>query len=220
MNKVKSAKNINRVALFDFVEQYCKMHNIDDSHGVIHSKRCVDWVDKMIENESEEEKIVAIYAAAIHDLCDKKYISAFESINQLKNWLSDQNENPLLHYDMIEAILVIIQTMSYSYLSQRKYSDDQNWYPDHGIWNKSYHLARHADLLEGYHVGRCYLYTKHAFSQLTEDEIWERVEELFKKRMYLYLSDQWITHPIALQYAPELEKEAKRCFQTRIWEYN
>ena len=208
---------MNKQALFTFVEFQCKRHNIDDSHGLIHSRRCVEWVEKMFDSETDDEKIVAIYSTALHDLCDKKYSSAFESINELCTWLVE--ENSFLCQEMIEAILSIIQTMSYSFLKQRRYEDGTNWYPDHGIWNRSYHLARHADLLEGYHVGRCYMYTKHAFSHLNEEEVWERVEELFMKRMYHYVSDKWITHPIALQYAPLLEDEARTCFITRVWEY-
>ena len=212
-----------RTTLFRFVQQQCTRHHIDDSHGLIHSKRCVSWVDTMTVNDntlSADEKTVAVYSAAIHDLCDKKYVSAFESIAELREWLiHHETENPDLRQEVREAILSIIQTMSYSYLNQRKHSDGTNWYPDHGAWIRSYHLARQADLLEGLHVGRCYLYTKHAFPQYNEEEIWFRVEELFKKRMYHYVTDGWITNPVAMEHAPLLIEEAKTCFRTRVWDY-
>lgn len=212
--------------LFKFVQHQCERYNIDDSHGLIHSKRCVSWVKKMIEYDdtndendsklSNEEKTIAIYSAALHDLCDKKYTPTFESVTELREWLSSKD---ILNCDMVEAILDIIQTMSYSFLNQRKYNDGKPWYPDHK-WIRSYHLARNADLLEGYHVGRCYLYTKHAYSQYDENEIWRRVEDLFRVRMYKYLSDGWITHPFAISIVDVLDKEAKLCFKTRVWEYN
>jgi hypothetical protein len=205
-------------SLFDFVEKQCDKHHIDSSHGVIHSKRCVSWVEQMIQHDiniPSDEQLVAIYASAIHDLCDKKYVSIFESIHELRVWL---NEQPILSEDMISAILNIIQTMSYSYLYQRKYTDGTLWFPDHGKWQRAYHLVRHADLLEGYHVGRCYLYTKLTYN-FDEEESWKRVETLFINRMYKYVSDGWITHPYALIHAPKLEQEARDCFITRKWDY-
>lgn len=210
-----------RTSLFNFVQRQCDRHHIDESHGIIHAKRCVMWVDRMLDDTlSDDQKTVAVYSAALHDLCDKKYVSAFTSINELHAWLNEHaQENRSLRGEMIEAILAIIQTMSYSFLMQRRYTDGKPWFPDHGEWTCSYHIARQADVLEGYHVGRCYLYTKHAYQELEEDEVWRRVEELFQKRMYKYVSDGWITHPIALVNAILLEEEARLCFKTHVWEY-
>lgn len=210
-----------RITLFNFVDKQCEKYNIDKSHGLIHSKRCVEWVDKMIENDEsllEDEKTVAIYSAALHDLCDKKYVTIFDAIYDLREWLKNEM---ILTPDMIESILYIIQNMSYSFLIQKQNDHGERWYPFKEIdkWYKSYHLARNADLLEGYHVGRCYLYTMHAHPDLKEDDAWETVEKLFKKRMYNYLSDGWITHPVAIKYSYLLEEEARICFKTRIWEY-
>ena len=208
-----------RESLFKFVQSQCEKCHIDDSHGLIHSKRCISWVDLMIDRDktlTDEQKIVAIYSAAVHDLCDKKYVQIFEAINELREWL---NKQICLTEEMVEGILSIIQTMSYSFLYQRRYEDGKHWYPDHGKWDKSYHLARNADLLEGYDVGRCYIYTKRVYQEWTNDEVWERVEDFFHKRMYKYLSDGWLTNPYAIECAPSLEEKAKICFQTRLWEY-
>jgi len=213
-----------RASLFAFIQNQCEKYHIDESHGLIHSKRCVKWADKMILSDQEtwtdSEKTVAIYSAAVHDLVDKKYVLPFDGLNDLRNWFFEQSkENMDLNEETIEAILSIIQTMSYSFLTQRKYVDGKIWYPDHGKWSKSYHIARQADLLEGYHVGRCYMYSKHAYPEIKEKELWEMVERLFKKRMYKYVSDGWIHHSTALASSITLVEEAHMCFETHIWEY-
>jgi hypothetical protein len=209
--------------IFNFVEKQCEKYKIDLSHGVIHSRRCVKWVERMIQSNiySEEEKTVAIYSAAIHDLCDKKYTPIFEAVAEIRKWLYD-----LLSSEMTEAVLSIIQTMSYSFLNQRKcissISNEKEtlWYPDHGKWTRAYHLARHADLLDGYHVGRCYLYNKHAHPEMSEENAWGIVNGMFERRMFRYVSDGWITDPIALEIVPSLEEEARKCLTNRIFEYN
>ena len=126
---------IEQEYLFEFIESQCNRFNIDESHGIIHSKRCMSLVELMFtDNVTEDEKIVAIYSAALHDLCDKKYVQLFESITTIRDWLWLN----MLTEEMVEAILSIIQTMSYSYLDQRRYENGLQWYPDHGKWNKSY----------------------------------------------------------------------------------
>jgi hypothetical protein len=44
-------------------------------------------------------------------------------------------------------------------------------------------------------------------------------EDLFMKRIYLYVSDGWITIPAAVELAAELEKEAHRCFQEKMMDW-
>jgi hypothetical protein len=202
-----------RDELFNFVEEQCTKYKIDSSHGIIHSKRCVHWADLLIDYEnnlSHEEKLIIVYAVAIHDLCDKKYTVPSESISKLQSWLER-----VLTDEMVTAILFIIQTMSYSYLNLHK----EKGYPNHEKWSRAYHIARHADLLDGYHVGRCVLYTQHSFSHLTNDEIWNTAQELFERRMFKYVSDGWITHPCALLHVPKLIEKANQCFSTRQFTY-
>jgi hypothetical protein len=207
---------IEKESLFEFIESQCNRFNIDKSHGIIHSKRCMSLVESMFtDNLTDDEKIVALYSAALHDLCDKKYVQLSESITTIRDWLWLN----MLKEEMVEAILSIIQTMSYSYLDQRRYENGLQWYPDHGKWNKSYHLARNADLLEGYEVGRCYLYTKHIYPNWKEEQVWKRVEDFFDRRMFNYLSDGWLTEPYAIKLAPFLEDKARNSFKSRTWEY-
>jgi hypothetical protein len=44
-------------------------------------------------------------------------------------------------------------------------------------------------------------------------------EDLFKKRIYLYVSDGWITIPAAIDAAAELEKEARRHLQEKLMDW-
>ena len=208
---------IERESLFKFIESQCTQFEIDSSHGLIHSKRCMSLVELMMNNGkdiTDDEKIVAIYSAALHDLCDKKYVQIVDSVANIRDWLT-----PIVKDEILDAILSIIQSMSYSYLDERRYENGSQWYPDHAKWNKSYHLARNADLLEGYEVGRCYLYTKNIYPEWTEEQIWTRVEDFFDRRMFKYLSDGWLTEPYAIKLAPYLEEKARNCFKTRTWEY-
>ena len=208
---------IEHESLFQFIESQCTRFNIDESHGLIHSKRCMSLVQFMVDMDhviTDDEKIVAIYSAALHDLCDKKYAEIFESVDTIQEWLKT-----IVKDEIVEAILSIIQTMSYSYLDERRYENGSQWYPDHGKWNKSYHLVRNADLLEGYEVGRCYLYTKYIYPDWTEDQVWKRVENFFDRRMFKYLSDGWLTEPYAIKVAPYLEEKARNCLKNRVWEY-
>jgi hypothetical protein len=92
-------------------------------------------------------------------------------------------------------------------------------YPDHGKWQNAYHLARHADLLDAYKVGRCFLYTQHILPNISSDECWKIVEDLFEARVFRYVSDGWITMPLAMQYAAELEVQARQDFQRRVYEW-
>jgi hypothetical protein len=220
MNHLNHLNQDPLIDLLTFIECQCQKYNIDISHGIIHSRRCLKWAQNIMNNEndlSEDEKTVVMYAITIHDLCDKKYVPLFEAISDIRNFLE-----PRLSTEMIEAVLGIIQTMSYSFLNQRKIFKDGKemlWFPDHGKWTRAYHITRHADLLDGYHVGRCYLYNRRTFPDWSEDDTWNVVSDIFQRRIYRYISDGWITHPYAISVVPSLEEEAKEAFRNRNWEY-
>jgi hypothetical protein len=80
-------------------------------------------------------------------------------------------------------------------------------------------LARHADLLDAYLVGRCFIYTQHINPIITDPDCWKTVENLFNNRVFNYVSDGWITMPLAIQYASYLEIKAKECFLTKTFLY-
>jgi hypothetical protein len=203
--------------LFNFIEQQCTKYNIDRSHGSKHAwgtavtaKRLL----KTLENVSDKEERVAIYSAALHDMCDSKYCPIEEAKSDIQRFLLEIQWKP----DEIQAVLSIITTMSYSKL-KRNVKDGVIEYPYHGEWQRAYHVARNADLLEGYIVARCVLYNKHIYPLKTEDEHWERANQIFNERVFTYVSEGWVNLPGALAMVPTLEQEAKRCLTGRLMDW-
>lgn len=184
-------------ALFDFVAKQCLVHNIDESHGLIHTKRCITWVNRLLDDTfSEEETNMAIYAVALHDMVDKKYTNG--TTTHIQDWLTQQGWSE----EHITILLQMISTMSYSYVTT-------HGLPDYGSWNRVYHVIRHADLLDAYQVSRCALYNRRIHPDWTEDQCWEAVSSLFEKRVFRYVSDGWITLQKALVFVPLLEEKAR-----------
>ena len=203
--------------LFAFIEKQCKKYNIDKSHGSKHAKGCLDWAKRLIEDETDisaDETKVALYSAALHDMCDKKYTNPEESSIQIRSWLLGQSWS----HEMAEAVIKIINSMSYSSLKQASFCGIPI-YPDLGKWQKSYHLARHADLLDAYLVGRCFLYTQRLYPDISDEACWKIVENLFDARVFRYVQDGWIFLPKAIEIAKGLEKEARRSFVEKHFEY-
>ena len=207
---------LDLTVLFDFIQKQIDKYGIDESHGMKHAKGTFVRAHQIIKTFSditEEEKYMALYCAALHDMCDSKYTDVEIASEEIRVFLI--REGLLKEY--AEAVIKIITTMSYSKLKQLKNaSSDVFLYPDHGKWQRAYHIARHADLLEGYIVARCVLYSKHIYPEKTFEEHWEIAEDLFEKRVYLYISDGWITIPSVVEIAVQLEKEAHRCFQEKM----
>jgi hypothetical protein len=203
--------------IFEFIQRQIDKYGIDESHGLKHAKGTfvrAHQIMKTIPDIKEEEKYMALYCAALHDMCDSKYTDVEVAADEIRVFLV--YEGLLAEY--AEAVIKIITTMSYSKLNLMK-SSTVPIFPDHGKWQRAYHIARHADLLEGYIVARCVLYSKHICPSKTIDEHWEIAEDLFMKRIYLYVSDGWITIPAAIELASESEKEAHRCFQEKIMDW-
>ena len=200
--------------LFHFIEEKCQEYNIDESHGLKHARgtmeRALAILDRYTIVPDDERKVVA-YAAALHDICDKKYTDVIKSSNDIRSWLIDLQGWSQEHAD---AVIDIITSMSYSQLKL-------NWlpglvrYPNHGKWQRAYHVARHADLLEGFIVARCVLYNRHIHPDWTDDQHWKRAEELFETRVFKYVAEGWITIPAALEQVNDLEAEARRCLRER-----
>ena len=219
-SRKQKAENINMSYenLFQFISDCCVLYGIDESHGLKHSKSCIRWVEKLIAGEQEEisseETQMAIYSAALHDMCDKKYTNTEEASLRIHTWLIEQGWSQ----EMANALIKIITTMSYSFL-KKNYENGLPRYPDHGKWLRAYHLARHADLLDAYIVGRCFLYTQHIYPDIQVEKCWEIVEELFHVRVFRYVSDGWIFLPLAILYAEDLEVTARLEFMDRECDY-
>lgn len=204
--------------LFDFIEYMCEKHQIDESHGLKHAKgtflKAQEIIDSM-PDLSESEKKVALHSAALHDMCDSKYTKVDLASRQIMTWLIDAGWIE----EETDAVIAIITSMSYSKLKASS-KGGPPVYPELGKWQRAYHIARHADLLEGYIVARCFLYNVKLHPSKTDEEHWEYVKEIFNNRVLLYVTDGWITLPAALQIVPDLEKEAIRCLEKKdlTWE--
>lgn len=198
-------------ALFDFVQYNCDTYGIDESHGLKHAMGTVTWAERLMDGLSDisaDERKLIIYAAALHDMCDSKYRDSYEvACTEIKIWLFTQGG---WSNELADALVSIITTMSYSKLKRLA-----TGYPDHGQWQRAYHIVRHADLLEGYKVVRCYLYSIRRLPCASEEELWLETEKIFNERVFKYVSDGWLFLPAALAYVPELEAEARRCLKER-----
>jgi len=163
---------------------------------------------------TQDERQVISYAIALHDMCDSKYTDTEVAAVKIKEWLLTQTVSE----EICDAILAIIQTMSYSKL-KKQMVNGQLVYPDHGPWQRSYHIVRHADLLDAYIVARCFLYNKHIYPDLNDDVTWSSVEVLFENRVFKYVSDGFIFYPKALELAAELTLEAQKTLKEKVFTY-
>ena len=201
--------------LWEFIQQCIDEQGIDDSHGLAHAKSCVEWVRLLFKEElevNEDELKLAIYAAALHDMCDKKYTDVGKGLTKIREWLLQQGWS----LEMSGALINIINTTSYSKL-KRGMVDGSIVFPDHGIYNRVYHIVRHADLLDAYKVERCYLYQKHIVPDISDAECWLKVRALFDSRVLPYVRDGWISLPAAVKIAKELEVDAMKCLEAKMF---
>jgi hypothetical protein len=204
------------ITLLEFIYNYCESLGIDESHGLKHSMNCINWVYRLIQDDilPNDQLQMAIYAAALHDMCDKKYTNPEIASRIIHTWLLSQQWS----IEMADTLISIINNMSYSLLKQRA-NGGEPIFPNYGKWQRAYHLARHADLLDAYLVGRCFIYTQHIEPTISDSDCWKRVEELFRIRVFNYVSDGWITLPLGIQYASYLETKAKESFLTKTFIY-
>jgi len=204
-------------ALYAYIEQCCKEQRIDESHDLKHAKSALRWAHILMDSFpdlTQDERQVISYAIALHDMCDSKYTDTKLAAIKIKDWLLTQTVSE----EICNAILAIIQTMSYSKL-KKQMVNGKPVYPDHGPWQRSYHIVRHADLLYAYIVARCFLYNKHIYPDLNDDVTWSSVEVLFENRVFKYVSDGFIFYPKALELAAELTLEARKTLKEKVFTY-
>ena len=207
--------------VWEFVGQRCSEHGIDDSHGLVHSKATVAWAKLLLDSfddVSAEERRFALYGAALHDMCDSKYMDVGAGQAQIRSWLLDSAGGWTT--EDADALIGVIGTTSYSKLKKACTVESDGKvrivYPEHGKWQRAYHIIRHADLLDAYIVERCMLYNEHIYPTMSVDESWERVIRIFEDRVFKYVSDGWIFYPAALALVPGLTVAARNDIRLRI----
>lgn len=197
--------------LFTFIEDICKEYNIDESHDVRHAKDCVEFANKLMDFDfSEDERTMIIWAAALHDCVDKKYVPVEEGVQKVRDFLRSVSWDE----ERIRVLLNIITTISYSYLQTLKIAQG-NVFPDHGEWQRAYHTVREADLLCSYRVERCFHYQKRISPDMIDYECWKRVDAFFQARVFRYVTDLWLLSRAARALVSPLIREARRKLDQR-----
>lgn len=192
--------------LYTFIDEFCKENNIDSSHDVTHSRDCVNFLRRIMSALFTEEEVkMAIYAAALHDCVDKKYVDEVIATLTVRQFLDSIGWDE----EHIDVLLKMITTMSYSKLKAQKIGDNIV-FPEHGKWQRVYHAVRQADLLCSYRVHRCYEYQLRIHPDWTEEQHWKRVREMFADRIFRYVDDGWFESRYALSLIPELTEQAKK----------
>ena len=191
--------------LYSFITSFCAEFNIDESHDVQHSRDCVYFLNKIMdETFSAEERRMATYAAALHDCVDHKYVEENVACKRILEFLTSLG----WYAEDAEALLAMITSMSYSKLKAQRV-DGVCVYPYHGKWDAVYHAVRQADLLCSYRVYRCYQYQKRIHPDWSEAVHWARVEALFQERMFKYVLNGWFCSRQALALIPDLIRQAQ-----------
>ena len=139
-----------------FVMVMSARYNIDESHSLGHSLTVLNYTNQIFESEryifpplKKQEKVV-YSAAVLHDMCDNKYVAEQEGKRNIDELLTK------LRMPNVErqAVIDIIDTMSYSKVKK-------TGFPNHGEYQRAYHVVREADLLAAYDFDRCILYRLH-----------------------------------------------------------
>ena len=176
-------------SLFHYVLANVSKYNIDESHGLGHAMNCLYFSNQIFEMEVQENPALKEYeniiyvSAAIHDMCDKKYMDKEKGIENITKFVHGlRNDHPgILKNEEPYVIKNIISTMSYSHI--KKYG-----FPNLGKYQTAYNVVREADLLCAYDFDRCMLYNMHQLSGNIE-ESFDEAESLFHKRMFKHHDD-------------------------------
>lgn len=165
--------------LLHFVILTSNKYKIDESHGLKHSMDVLQFAYKIFNAEKSNypellnhERIIYI-SALVHDMCDKKYMSETEGIENIEAFLKTKIE-PI----EIDIIKQIISTMSYSKVKKHECFI----YPDLGEYQMAYHIVREADLLSAYDIDRCIIYQMYKSGDTFESSF-DNASKLFDTRV-------------------------------------
>lgn len=190
--------------LFTFVLQMTSKYGIDESHGLSHSMNVLNFANNIYKSEFfmtpslMNEKRSIYVSAALHDMCDKKYMNEDEGVQQIEDFLKED-----LKSKEIESIKKIITTMSYSKVKV-------NGFPEMATPEKllAYHIVREADLLSGYDFDRCMIYHMKKGKETDILSAYENASELFNTRVLKHLDDELFVTEYSKMQANILHNEA------------
>jgi len=189
-----------------FINQTCITYNIDDSHDLRHSLEVLGWSEQLTKNNSrnispKEAQIIHL-SCLLHDMCDKKYMDEKMGLERIKNFLMGELE---VEDDILEAVVFIISTMSYSKVVKIGYPDFNNKCDNIDL-EYCYHVVRNSDLLCSYDPERCINYQIRCGGS-RKDGI-KKMLELFDNRILMLIENKYINLEEAKPYAIELHNKA------------
>ena len=168
--------------IFQFVMYMTSKYNMDESHGIMHSMNVLNYAHDIYESELQkypflvdQQKIIYV-SAALHDMCDRKYIDEDLGIKQIQDFLEDRMDQK-----EIDITKKIITTMSYSKVKK-------HGFPELGEYQPAYHIVREADLLSAYDFDRCMTYKMKQSNEDFENSFHD-AKSLFEKRMFQHNND-------------------------------
>jgi hypothetical protein len=143
----------------------------------------------------QHEKIIYV-SAALHDMCDKKYMDQDQGIKEIEEFLAENKMTPL----DVNVIKLIISTMSYSTVKK-------HGFPNLGPYKRAYHIVREADLLSAYDFDRCMIYNMHRQNG-DFDEAFKDALNIFDIRVMKHNTDGLFLTNYARQKSLELETQS------------
>lgn len=179
--------------IISFVVTTTAKFGIDESHGLSHSLQTLFYANRIYEQEVDKrgyikphERIIYI-SAAIHDMCDKKYMDESTGIANIVDYLNtihvgQLNKTPVLYKYEVDAISKIIGSMSYSKVKQ-------HGFPILCEFQTAYHIVRESDLLAGYDFDRSMIYNIYTKNS-TLEEAYQDARELFTTRVLKQIDDK------------------------------
>jgi len=170
-------------------------HNISHSMNVLHLAHAIYETELLINPSIVAHKKIIYLAAALHDMCDKKYMNEAEGLAEINAFLNSK----ITDAENV-AIASIITTMSYSKVKK-------DGFPDLGIYQRAYHIVREADLLTAYDFDRCMIDHMKVNHGNFKDSFY-KAEELFQHRVFRHADDNLFTTEYALEQYPGLHTQA------------
>jgi HD superfamily phosphodiesterase len=187
--------------VFTFVMSMSAKHSIDESHGLSHSMNVLYYANKLFESEvikkpylREQERLIYV-SAALHDMCDKKYMNEMEGIKEIEFFLKDK-----ITPREVEMTKNIMSTMSYSKVNK-------NGFPDWKEYQSAYHIVRESDLLTAYDFDRSMIYHM-SVSGVEIEGAYENAKDIFMKRILKHNEDKLFFTDYAKEESILLEKKA------------
>lgn len=184
-----------------FINQTCAIYNIDDSHDLRHSLEVLGWSEQITKDQTLHQETLQIIhlACLLHDMCDKKYMDEQIGLERIRCFLKDELE---VTNDILEAVVFIISTMSYSKVIKYGYPD----FKGNPELEYCYHVVRNSDLLCSYDPERCINYQIRCGGSRLEGI--KKMLELFDNRVFKLLDNNYINIELAKPYALELHNKA------------